>query len=160
MHRIVFILNPLKIHIQPFLDIVTSPLTTGPITGAALSSLHKFLLYGFVRSDSLRAAEGINLIAQGISKCLFEETDNYSDEVVLMKVLELSALCVRCDVGTMLKCEEIVLVFNKCLSVSKEDTRRSSLLRRLYIHMCVNMIKLNPPFKASFTLFAIQCLIN
>lgn len=112
------------------MDIVTSPLTTGPITGAALSSIHKFLLYGFVRTDSPRATEGINLIAQAISKCVFEETDNFGDEVVLMKVLELSALCVRCDVGNLLNFEEIVAVFNKCLDVSKEDTRRSSLLRR------------------------------
>lgn len=127
------------------MDIVISPLTTGPITGAALSSLHKFLLYGFIREDSLRASEGINLIAATISKCVFEETDNYSDEVVLMKVLELSALCVRCDVGTMLNCDEIVSVFNKCLHVSKEDTRRSSLLRRyrdrhlVYIYLYASM---------------------
>ena len=51
--------------LQPFVDVVTSPDTSAPITGAALSSLHKFLLYGFVTPASIRAREGINLIAQG-----------------------------------------------------------------------------------------------
>jgi len=35
-------------YLQPFVDIVTSHHTSGPITGAALSSIHKFLLYGFI----------------------------------------------------------------------------------------------------------------
>jgi brefeldin A-resistance guanine nucleotide exchange factor 1 len=72
--------------IEPFIAVVESPHTTGPMTGAALSSLHKFLLYGFMGSDSPRAREGIDLIARGISNFHFEETDPESDEVVLMKV--------------------------------------------------------------------------
>jgi hypothetical protein len=50
---------------QPFVDVVASRHTSGPITGAALSSLHKFLLYGFITKDALRARDGINLIARG-----------------------------------------------------------------------------------------------
>jgi hypothetical protein len=50
-------------------DVVTSPHTSGPITGAALSSLHKFLLYGFVASKGQpRSSQGVALIAAGISR--------------------------------------------------------------------------------------------
>jgi golgi-specific brefeldin A-resistance guanine nucleotide exchange factor 1 len=73
-------------YLEPFLAVVESPHTTGPMTGAALSSLHKFLLYGFMATDSPRAGEGIDRIARGISRFHFEETDPESDEVVLMKV--------------------------------------------------------------------------
>lgn len=34
------------------------------MTGVALSSLHKFLLYGFIRKDCPRVKEGITLVAQ------------------------------------------------------------------------------------------------
>jgi hypothetical protein len=54
---------------KPFVDVVTSPHTSGPITGAALSSLHKFLLYGFVASKGQpRSSQGVALIAAGISR--------------------------------------------------------------------------------------------
>lgn len=43
---------------------VESPATTGPMTGVALSSLHKFLLYGFIRKDCPRVKEAITLVAQ------------------------------------------------------------------------------------------------
>lgn len=51
-------------YLLPFLAVVESPATTGPMTGVALSSLHKFLLYGFIRKDCPRVKEGITLVAQ------------------------------------------------------------------------------------------------
>lgn len=51
-------------YLLPFLAVVESPSTTGPMTGVALSSLHKFLLYGFIRKDCPRVKEGITLVAQ------------------------------------------------------------------------------------------------
>jgi hypothetical protein len=49
--------------------VVTSPHTSGPITGAALSSLHKFLLYGFVAAPGQkRSRDGVALIAASISR--------------------------------------------------------------------------------------------
>lgn len=51
-------------YLLPFLAVVESPATTGPMTGVALSSLHKFLLYGFIRKDCPRVKEGITLVAR------------------------------------------------------------------------------------------------
>ena len=36
------------IYLTPFLDVIKSEDTTGPITGVALSSVHKFLSYGTI----------------------------------------------------------------------------------------------------------------
>jgi hypothetical protein len=36
--------------LKPFLDVIKSDKTTGPITGVALSSVYKFLQYGFLGS--------------------------------------------------------------------------------------------------------------
>lgn len=38
--------------LRPFLDVIESSETSGPITGGALSSLSKFLLYGFIHPRS------------------------------------------------------------------------------------------------------------
>ena len=53
--------------LAPFVNIIASPHTSGPITGAALSSLHKFLLYGFITTASQHPGQAINLVAQGIA---------------------------------------------------------------------------------------------
>lgn len=44
------------------------------MTGVALSSLHKFLLYGFIRKDCPRVKEGITLVAQVLLPTLFDQT--------------------------------------------------------------------------------------
>ncbi|CAM9476739.1 unnamed protein product, partial [Sphacelaria rigidula] len=118
-------------YLLPFLAVVESPATTGPMTGVALSSLHKFLLYGFIRKDCPRVKEAITLVAQAISRCHFEETDPDSDEVVLMKLLELSALCLRCEVGDLLNDESCWNVFLACYNLYHvtTDARSSGLLR-------------------------------
>lgn len=36
------------VYLKPFLDVIKSEDTTGPITGVALSSVHKFLSYGSI----------------------------------------------------------------------------------------------------------------
>ncbi|CAN0435607.1 unnamed protein product, partial [Ectocarpus sp. 8 AP-2014] len=118
-------------YLLPFLAVVESPATTGPMTGVALSSLHKFLLYGFIRKDCPRVKEGITLVAQAISRCHFEETDPESDELVLMKLLELSALCLRCEVGDLLTDESCWNIFVACYNLYHitTDDKSFGLLR-------------------------------
>ncbi|CBJ34248.1 conserved unknown protein [Ectocarpus siliculosus] len=101
------------------------------MTGVALSSLHKFLLYGFIRKDCPRVKEGITLVAQAISRCHFEETDPESDELVLMKLLELSALCLRCEVGDLLTDESCWNIFVACYNLYHitTDDKSFGLLR-------------------------------
>ena len=89
-------------YLAPFVAVVRSARASGPLTGAALSSLHKFLLYGFLSRHATRAREAVDLVGAGIAGCVFEETDSESDEVTLMKLLELSALSLRCDAGILL----------------------------------------------------------
>ena len=74
-------------YLAPFVAVVRSARASGPLTGAALSSLHKFLLYGFLSRHATRAREAVDLVGAGIAGCVFEETDSESDEVTLMKLL-------------------------------------------------------------------------
>ena len=55
-----------------------------PLSQVALSSIGKFLLYGFIRPTSPNAAEAMNRISEGVTNCRFEATDKSSYEVCLL----------------------------------------------------------------------------
>jgi brefeldin A-resistance guanine nucleotide exchange factor 1 len=74
------------IYLLPFHKVIVSEKASGPLTSAALNSLSKFALYGFLDERFPRVQEGISLIATSISQCIFEETDWESDELILMKL--------------------------------------------------------------------------
>eukprot|EP00978_Attheya_sp_CCMP212_P034177 scaffold142031_cov49-Attheya_sp.AAC.1 len=71
--------SPLDLHVvqyvAPFCTAIRSREISAPITGAALSALHKFLLYGFISPHSPGAREGMALMAKAIRQCTFEETE-------------------------------------------------------------------------------------
>ncbi|OQR96112.1 hypothetical protein THRCLA_07373 [Thraustotheca clavata] len=104
--------------LEPFVLVIESEKTSGIITGAAVSSLNKFLLYGLIRPDGLRATEAINRIALCVSRCRFEETHRDVDEMVLMKLMELLECCVRCEAGKLISGENIWKMVHTCYSIS------------------------------------------
>ena len=65
-----------KAFVSPFASAVCSPDVDAKTTGAALSALHKFIVYGFLEgnSSSEDVRESITIVAQCIQKCSFEET--------------------------------------------------------------------------------------
>ncbi len=89
------------VYVEPFLEVIRSEETSGPITGVALSSVHKFLR-GFIRMDSPNATRTMALIAEAATHCRFEATDPDSDEVILMKILQVLLSCVQCPAGLLL----------------------------------------------------------
>lgn len=115
-------------YIQPFHEVIVSDQANGPLTSAALSSLSKFALYGFLSAGFPRVKEGIALIAKCISYCVFEETDWESDEVILMKLLELSALCLRCDASSLLTVGAAWDIYSTCIEIHNQY-RASKILR-------------------------------
>lgn len=89
------------LYVEPFLEVIRSEETSGPITGVALSSMNKFLK-ALIRSDSPNAARAMALIAEAVTNCRFEATDPDSDEVILMKILQVLLSCVQCNAGLLL----------------------------------------------------------
>ena len=116
------------IYIAPFHKIIVSDKASGPLTSAALSALSKFLLYGFFSSSFPRAQEAMGLIAGCISHCIFEETDWESDELILMKLLELSTLCYRCDASSLLNVGAAWDIYSTCISIHNHY-RASKILK-------------------------------
>ena len=65
------------VHVALFSPRVNS----GPITGLALASVNKFLLYEFINMDSPRAREAVNRIAAAATACRFPPSDADGDAV-------------------------------------------------------------------------------
>jgi brefeldin A-resistance guanine nucleotide exchange factor 1 len=128
-----------SLYLTPFCEAIKGRDISAPVTGAALHAIHKFVLYGFFASD----AEAYRTIANTLLLCTFEEsgaetesrrrssdkgTNAHEDEQVVLKLLDLSALVVRCA-SQELKPDIIVGLLDTCLHVSHRAKRASSLLK-------------------------------
>ncbi|KZT03523.1 Sec7-domain-containing protein [Laetiporus sulphureus 93-53] len=122
-------LLPLTTLLSPFSAIIRSPLSTGPITSTALSSLHSLFVCGLIdpASDALQPA--LAELSNAISRCKFETSDSSGDEVVLLKIMAVIQDAMCGPVGDMLGdvevCEMLETVLTTCCQM-----RLSEILRR------------------------------
>ncbi|XP_076142435.1 Golgi-specific brefeldin A-resistance guanine nucleotide exchange factor 1 isoform X2 [Alosa pseudoharengus] len=130
-----------NVFLRPFLEVVRSEDTTGPITGLALTSVNKFLSYGLIDSNHEGAAEGIENMADAVTHARFVGTDPASDEVVLMKILQVLRTLLLTPVGAHLTNESVCEIMQSCFRICFE-MRLSELLRKSAEHTLVDMVQL------------------
>nr|XP_015202262.1 PREDICTED: Golgi-specific brefeldin A-resistance guanine nucleotide exchange factor 1 isoform X1 [Lepisosteus oculatus] len=130
-----------NVFLRPFLEVVRSEDTTGPITGLALTSVNKFLSYGLIDSSHEGAAEGIENMADAVTHARFVGTDPASDEVVLMKILQVLRTLLLTPVGAHLTNESVCEIMQSCFRICFE-MRLSELLRKSAEHTLVDMVQL------------------
>lgn len=132
-------LVPVEEFVAPFLAVIRSQLTTGPITGMALSSIHKFLSYGLIDPLLPHAARGIENIADAVTHAKFIGTDLASDEVVLMKILQVLRTLLLSPISSSITNESVCELMQSCFRICFE-MRLSELLRRLAEQTLTDMI--------------------
>ncbi|XP_007240413.3 Golgi-specific brefeldin A-resistance guanine nucleotide exchange factor 1 isoform X3 [Astyanax mexicanus] len=130
-----------NVFLRPFLEVVRSEDTTGPITGLALTSVNKFLSYGLIDANHEGAAEGIENMADAVTHARFVGTDPASDEVVLMKILQVLRTLLLTPVGAHLTNESVCEIMQSCFRICFE-MRLSELLRKSAEHTLVDMVQL------------------
>eukprot|EP00742_Colponemidia_sp_Colp-10_P009616 GILJ01010503.1.p1 GENE.GILJ01010503.1~~GILJ01010503.1.p1 ORF type:complete len:1514 (+),score=239.29 GILJ01010503.1:28-4569(+) len=131
-------IDPL-LYLQPFLDVVQAEVASGPITAVALSSIHKFLLYGFIHPSVLRVSEAINGVASAVANCKFEASSSSADEVVLMKMLNVILDSLRCTSGHYLNDENLWNLIQTCFRISRHH-KTSELLHKTAENIFMQMI--------------------
>ncbi|XP_077585431.1 Golgi-specific brefeldin A-resistance guanine nucleotide exchange factor 1 isoform X3 [Stigmatopora nigra] len=130
-----------NVFLRPFLEVVRSEDTTGPITGLALTSVNKFLSYGLIDVNHEGAAEAIENMADAVTHARFVGTDPASDEVVLMKILQVLRTLLLTPVGAHLTNESVCEIMQSCFRICFE-MRLSELLRKSAEHTLVDMVQL------------------
>ncbi|XP_075072737.1 Golgi-specific brefeldin A-resistance guanine nucleotide exchange factor 1 isoform X7 [Mixophyes fleayi] len=130
-----------NVFLRPFLEVIRSEDTTGPITGLALTSVNKFLSYALIDPVHDGTAEGIENMADAVTHARFVGTDPASDEVVLMKILQVLRTLLLTPVGAHLTNESICEIMQSCFRICFE-MRLSELLRKSAEHTLVDMVQL------------------
>ncbi|CAH6947095.1 Gbf1 [Phodopus roborovskii] len=130
-----------NVFLRPFLEVIRSEDTTGPITGLALTSVNKFLSYALIDPSHEGTAEGMENMADAVTHARFVGTDPASDEVVLMKILQVLRTLLLTPVGTHLTNESVCEIMQSCFRICFE-MRLSELLRKSAEHTLVDMVQL------------------
>lgn len=108
---------PLTTILAPFLAIIRSPLSTGPITSTALSSLLNFLVSGVISPTSVDVSPALITLSNALAHCKFERSDSAGDEVVLLRIVNVIDECQASDVGALLGDVEVCEMLETVLTV-------------------------------------------
>ncbi|XP_054265993.1 Golgi-specific brefeldin A-resistance guanine nucleotide exchange factor 1-like isoform X2 [Macrosteles quadrilineatus] len=127
--------------LEPFLEVIKSEETTGPVTSLALSSVSKFLSYGLIDPGGKSVPAAVERIADAVTHARFVGTDQASDGVVLMKILQVLRSLVLSPLGVMLTNDSVCEIMLSCLRICFE-VRLSELLRRCAEHYLKDMVQL------------------
>lgn len=103
--------------LNPFLEVVRSPETSGPITATSLSSIDKFLTYSILHPGSPNLAPAMAQLSTAGTHCKFEASDSVSDEVVLLKILDVLRNCLTGRLGDVLSDESVCEMMETGLSM-------------------------------------------
>ncbi|GJP37729.1 hypothetical protein CLOM_g22150 [Closterium sp. NIES-68] len=121
--------EPLE-YLAPFLTIIRSEKTNTAATGVALAATHKILTTGFFSKSTRGAARAMHAVVEAVTGCRFEVTDHSSEEVVLMKILQVLVACLTCPAGELLSDRDVCSVVNTCFRVVHQSALRSDVLQR------------------------------
>ncbi|KAJ3023146.1 UNVERIFIED_CONTAM: GDP/GTP exchange factor for ARF, partial [Siphonaria sp. JEL0065] len=116
--------------LAPFLDVIKSGDTTGPITGAALAAVEKFIKFRVLDPNHPALPLAMSVLTHTVANSKFEATDPASDEVVLTRILRLIRVTVMSEAGQRTLddkaiCEMVETAFGMCF-----QGRVSELLKR------------------------------
>ncbi|KAI8998783.1 Sec7-domain-containing protein [Trametes punicea] len=120
---------PISTLLSPFLAIIRSPLSTGPITSAALTALHNFFLCGLIRPKTPSLQSSLADLSSALSSCKFEASDSSGDEVTLLKIMMVIQDAMCGSVGQTLGDIEVCEMLETVLTTSCQ-MRLSEILRR------------------------------
>lgn len=118
-----------SVFLGPFLDVIRTEETTGAITSLALAAVNKFLSYGLIDPTHPTIAITVENIADAVTHARFLGTDQASDAVTLMRVVEVMHTLMRSPEGSSLTNESVCEIMLSCFKICFEP-RLNELLRR------------------------------
>ncbi|CAG8498558.1 8615_t:CDS:10, partial [Ambispora leptoticha] len=126
--------------LEPFLEVIRSGDTNGPITATALSSVEKFLAYKIININSPNLFDAMSNLSSAATHCKFEVSDPVSDEIVLLKILQVLRLALTSEVGQVLSDKALCEMMETGLSMCCQ-MRLNELLRRSAEHTMIIMVQ-------------------
>ncbi|KYN33563.1 Golgi-specific brefeldin A-resistance guanine nucleotide exchange factor 1 [Trachymyrmex septentrionalis] len=138
-HRDLSQLEP-AVFLTPFLEIIRSEETTGPVTSLALSAVNKIISYGLIDSNHPAIATCVETIADAVTHARFVGADASGDGVVLMRVLQVLRALMLSSAGDHLSNESVCEIMLSCFRICFE-TRLSEILRKTAENCLKDMVQ-------------------
>ncbi|GMI67421.1 ENDOPLASMIC RETICULUM MORPHOLOGY 1, GNOM-like 1 [Hibiscus trionum] len=129
------------VYLQPFLDVIQSDETGAPITGVALSSIYKILTIDVLDLDIVNVGDAMHMIVDAVTSCRFEVTDPASEEVVLMKILQVLLACMKSKAATRLSNKHVCMIANTCFRIVHQASSKGELLQRIARHTIHEIVR-------------------
>ncbi|KAH6830387.1 sec7 domain-containing protein [Perilla frutescens var. hirtella] len=129
------------LYLQPFLGVIKSDETGAPITGVALSSVYKILNLQILDSETVNVDNALHLIVDAVTSCRFEVTDPASEEVVLMKILQVLLACMKSKASVNLNNHHVCSIVNTCFRIVHQASSKSELLQRISRHTMHELVR-------------------
>jgi hypothetical protein len=146
--------------LTPFLDVIRSGETSGAITAASLSSIEKLFSYSIISklchiprniegkwallilidATIYDSREVMAAVANAIVNCRFEASDTVTDEIALMRLLQLIKTSVESPCGKWLTNDMIKSIFDSCFSICFQ-MRLGELLRKTSESTIIAVVK-------------------
>ncbi|GAV81216.1 Sec7 domain-containing protein/Sec7_N domain-containing protein [Cephalotus follicularis] len=133
-------INPC-LYLQPFLDVIRSNETGPPITGVALSSVYKILTLDVIDKSTVNVEDSMHMLVDAVTSCRFEVTDPASEEVVLMKMLQVFLACVKSKASIMLSNLHVCTVVSTCFRIVHQARTKGELLQRIARHTMHELVR-------------------
>ncbi|XP_073142709.1 ARF guanine-nucleotide exchange factor GNOM [Henckelia pumila] len=133
-------INP-SLYLQPFLDVIRSDETGAPITGVALSAVYKILALDVLGIDTVNVEDAMHLVVDAVTSCRFEVTDPSSEEVVLMKILQILLACMKSKASVMLSNQHVCTIVNTCFRIVHQAGSKGELLQRIARHTMHELVR-------------------
>ncbi|GIL44250.1 hypothetical protein Vafri_1768 [Volvox africanus] len=94
-------------YLLPFLNLIKASDVSGPITGAAAVALQRILVSDLLAPGTRNVEAAINQIVEDATQCKFESTNNSSDEIVLLNIVQVLGQAVDSPAGRFLTDESV-----------------------------------------------------
>lgn len=129
------------LYLRPFLDVIRSDETGAPITGVALSSVHKILTLEVFDVGTAHVEDAMHAVVDAVTSCRFEVTDPASEEAVLMKILQVLLACMKSRASRVLSNQHVCTIVNTCFRVVHQAGTKGELLQRISRHTMHELVR-------------------
>lgn len=121
--------------LHPFLQVIRSSSTNAPITSLALMAITKMLDYDVIGPDSPNFSHAMLLLSSTITHCRFEGSNDPSDEVVFLRILQLMENMVTGPCGDVLGDQSVCEMMECGLSICCHQSMHEVIRRSAEISM-------------------------
>lgn len=121
-------LDPM-VYLSPFLDVIQSEDVTAASTSVSLYAVLKIIRLGIFSETTSGAREAIHTVVLAITNCRLEHTDPASEEIILMRILQVLTAVMCSNVSVLLTDHVICTIVSSCFQIVQQSATRSDLLQ-------------------------------